>query len=277
MPDIFVIKNTADLIQTLACIAVIIGDAEIIFTRRQYSFNGIFNYAILKISIQWMMQGRIALVFNALFDYPCYIYIVMLQLIVALFIISHLFPGLSLLFVVIILLIYLLSHLRNQFGTDGSDQMQTTIFGGLTIFYISQDPLVKQFCLFFICFQALIAYMTAGYAKLSSSVWRRGTAIFVILNTQSFGNQACAQILEKHALLRIAICWSVIIFECTFPLLVFTDVRTCWLFIAAGILFHLSVALFMGLNTFFWSFIATYPAILFCSNVFQPYLPIILK
>jgi hypothetical protein len=277
MSDIFVINNTVDIIQTLACIAVAIGAAEIIYTRHQYSANGIYNYALLKTSFKWMMVGWTAPIFDLLLNYPRYIYLVAIQLAAALLIISHLFTSLSWLFVVIILLIYLLSHLRNQYGTDGSDQMQTIIFASLTIFYLSSDLLVKTCCIFFICFQALIAYMIAGYAKLGSSAWQRGTAIYDILNTQSFGNQAFAQILEKNTLLSRAICWSVITFECAFPLLVFTGVRTCLLFIVAGILFHLSIALFMGLNTFFWSFIATYPAILFFSDAFQTSLSLLLK
>jgi hypothetical protein len=59
------------------------------------------------------------------------------------------------------------------------------------------------------------------------------------------------------------------VFECALPLLVFAGVRPCLLFIAAGMLFHFSTAIFMGLNDFFWSFVATYPALLFVASTVQ--------
>jgi hypothetical protein len=43
----------------------------------------------------------------------------------------------------------------------------------------------------------------------------------------------------------------------------FLPATLLWIFLATGILFHLTIALIMGLNTFFWSYISTYPAILF--------------
>jgi hypothetical protein len=36
-------------------------------------------------------------------------------------------------------------------------------------------------------------------------------------------------------------------------------------FAVLGILFHVANAVIMGLNTFVWAFVATYPAILFCA------------
>jgi hypothetical protein len=32
-----------------------------------------------------------------------------------------------------------------------------------------------------------------------------------------------------------------------------------------GVVFHAANALVMGINSFFWSFVATYPAILYCA------------
>jgi hypothetical protein len=36
-------------------------------------------------------------------------------------------------------------------------------------------------------------------------------------------------------------------------------------FAVLGILFHVANAVIMGLNTFVWAFVETYPAILFCA------------
>ena len=39
------------------------------------------------------------------------------------------------------------------------------------------------------------------------------------------------------------------------------------LFLAWGVVFHIANAFTMGLNTFFWSFLATYPALLYLWHV----------
>jgi hypothetical protein len=253
----------------LASITVIIDAIEIIFERHQYGPNGIYNFAILRTYRKWMMTPWIANILNILFNYPHYIYLVSIQLIAGVLIVSHLFTNLSLPLVLVILLIHLLSHLRNQYGLDGSDQMQVIIFASLVAFYASPSLIVKQFSIFFICFQVLLSYFTSGFAKLVSPVWRNGTAISGILNTVSYGIKPIAKILVTNPTLSKLICWSVITFECAFPVLVFTGVKPTIIFIITGIVFHLSIAVFMRLNAFFWSFVATYPAVLFFAYNFQ--------
>jgi hypothetical protein len=189
----------------------------------------------------------------------------------------HIFTALSWLFLFLILVIRLLSALRNPYSLDGADQMQVIILASLTFFSLSSDPLVKRCCICFICFQALLCYLTAGVVKVRSSIWRSGTAISNILQISRFRNEAFAQILRKRPLLSKCLCWSVIMFDCLFPLFVFTGVRTCLFILGAGILFHLAIAFVMGLHSFFWSFIATYPAILFVANTSQLFLVTHLK
>jgi hypothetical protein len=263
------ITTIVDSIQTLACIALMINAAEIIAERQQYSSNGIYHYAVIKTSYTWMIKGWLAPVLDLLFGASCYITLVTLQFVLALLIVLHLFPSLSLPFVVVILLIQLLSHLRNHSSLDGSDQMQVILFASLVIFYLSPDPLVKQCSVLFISFQSLLSYFTAGFAKVRSAAWRNGAAIRDIMNTTSFGSKALALLLVQHSNLAKALCWAVIVFECALPLLVFGGIRSCFFFVAVGILFHLSAAIFMGLNSFFWSFVATYPALLFFASTFQ--------
>src|SRR5215471_5627551 len=122
------ITTIVDSIQTLACIAVMINAAEIIAERQQYGSNGIYHYAVIKTSYPWMIKGWLAPVLDRLFSASCYITLVALQLVFAILIISHVFPSLLLLFVIVILLIQLLSHLRNHSSLDGSDQMLVILF-----------------------------------------------------------------------------------------------------------------------------------------------------
>jgi hypothetical protein len=39
------------------------------------------------------------------------------------------------------------------------------------------------------------------------------------------------------------------------------------LLLLSGIAFHVTAAIAMGLNTFLWSFLATYPALVYCSRM----------
>jgi hypothetical protein len=209
-------------------------------------------------------------IYNILFKYPNYIFLVSLQLVVAILVISHLFTNFSLFFVMIVLLVHLLSHLRNPYGVDGSDQMQVIIFASLVVFYTApSDSMIQKFSISFLCFQSLLSYFMSGLAKIVSPVWRDGTAIVGIMNTESFGNKGLALILINNPMLSKIVCWWVIIFECIFPFLIFTGIQTAYFFILCGIIFHLSTAVFMRFNSFFWSFIATYPALLFFASEFQ--------
>lgn len=62
---------------------------------------------------------------------------------------------------------------------------------------------------------------------------------------------------------------ALIAFECSFPLVLILPDHYSLLLLALGISFHLTAAVLMGLNTFFWAFVATYPAVMFCSSVIR--------
>jgi hypothetical protein len=268
----FDIQTTVDMIQTLVCVTVVINAVEILFEWEQYKTGGMESYALLKLSRSWMVKGCWAPVLSLFLESSRYLFLVILELILSILLIIHIFAQLSWLFLFLILLVRLLSALRNSYGLDGAHQMQVIILASLTFFSLSSDPLVKFCCICFICFQALLSYLTAGVVKARSSIWRSGAAISNVLQLSRFSNEACAQCLMKWPLLSKCLCWSIIVYECLFPLFVLTGTWTCLLVLGVGILFHFAIALVMGLNSFFWSFIATYPAILFFANTFQLFL-----
>jgi hypothetical protein len=269
MPNSLDMQTTADMIQTLVCVAVVIQTMQILAERKQYATYGIYNYAILKKPYPWMTQGWQASVLNTLCESPGYLILIALQMTSAVLIISHLSPSLSGFSIFIILLVHLLSCLRHQAGSDGAQQIQTIIFASLLLFYLSADPLAKTCSLFFICFQVLLAYFTAGAIKIKSPAWRGGTALENALQSARFRNETLSRIVRTYPFLTKLVCWSVFICQCLFPLLVFAGPQTCLLVLVAGAIFHLTIALVWGLNCFFWSFVATYPAILFFSNTLQ--------
>jgi hypothetical protein len=60
--------------------------------------------------------------------------------------------------------------------------------------------------------------------------------------------------------------WSVIIVECAFPLVVIAPFPLMVVLLSLGMLFHLLCAVIMGLNSFLWAFVATYPALVFANH-----------
>ena len=72
-------------------------------------------------------------------------------------------------------------------------------------------------------------------------------------------------VVHGRAGLCAAAAWFVIAFEVTFPLALVLGPTGVAVYAAVGALFHVSNAVLMGLNTFVWAFVATYPAVLFCA------------
>jgi hypothetical protein len=151
---------------------------------------------------------------------------------------------------------------RCRFGNDGSDQMLNIVAAGLipcAAFPGGRWP--RDAGLWFIALQSCLAYATSGAAKAVSAVWRSGQALRMILNTASYGNRRLARRLQKNPPLSCALSWSVIAFECLFPLCLLAPHPVRLGFFAAGVVFHGTNASVMGLNTFLWAFVATYPVI----------------
>jgi len=173
-------------------------------------------------------------------------------------------------FLVAILIIRLLSNVRSGGASlNGSDQMQVMLLVSLIVFYASPGTPARIAAFWFIALQLILAYVTAGVVKLQSPAWRQGVAVKSVLNTAQYGNKTISSWMVKAPLLSRVLCWSVIGFECCFFLLIFAGPQACLIFIVCGTIFHFMIAVNMGLNGFFWTFIATYPAVLWVSIEFQ--------
>jgi len=114
-----------------------------------------------------------------------------------------------------------------------------------------------------------LAYFVSGYFKLVSPQWRNGQAIFDVLNTETFGRPNMAELIQDKTNLQKTVTWCTLVFELMFPLVLFTPYPVVYIFFLGGVLLHGGIALVMGLNSFFWAFIATYPALWICSLQLQ--------
>jgi hypothetical protein len=160
----------------------------------------------------------------------------------------------------------MLFYARNGLGLDGGDQMLLVVLVSAFLAHAGSGTEIATIALAYAAAQLLLAYGASGVAKASSGVWRSGRAIAGITDTIGYGHPRVAAIVKSHSKLSWCLCWTVILFECLAPFLIFGGRKGALALIAAGILFHAGIALVMGLNVFLWSFAATYPALLFIAD-----------
>jgi hypothetical protein len=108
--------------------------------------------------------------------------------------------------------------------------------------------------------QLVLSYFIAGGVKILNPDWRTGRALRDVFQ---FSTYPVAEDLRRWAdrprLLRV-MSWAVILFELAFPLtLLSRETLIAGLVVAAA--FHLANACLFGLNRFFWTWLAVYPAI----------------
>jgi hypothetical protein len=249
----------------LVMIGVAIGCLEILSQPAQLRPAGFYSWDVLRTLRGWTVRGPFAGIAGWLFDTPVVLGLFGLQLVAAILAILGVGPTAA--WIAIALVVNLLFHLRNQHGLDGSDQMQTIVLASLLVLQLSPTPTGQLAALGFIGAQSVLSYFTAGIAKAISPTWRSGAAVAAVLRTASYGGPTSARVLDRHPILSKLGCYGTLVFECAMPLLVFVSPEACLVFIAAGVLFHGSIAAMMGLNLFFWSFVSTYPALYLLSHL----------
>ncbi len=157
-----------------------------------------------------------------------------------------------------------LLYYRQDLGTDGADQMSFFVsIAVLVCFCLSSSEFINLVGIIFIAGQLCISYFASGFSKLFSSSWRQGLAAKGVLSTHTYGNKFTQDFFKRYAGASLLICWATIGWEILFPFIFFFDGGIFFLGIFVGIVFHLSVGLFMGLNAFVWAFGAAYPSVIY--------------
>jgi hypothetical protein len=249
-------------------IGVCIDCLELLAERAQLADGGIYGYSVLITGRPLMLRGPTAPIFAAMFRYPAVLGLAAAQLAAAAVLLAAATlrsPELVVpagIAALVVLMARMLLYLRNQLGLDGADQMTLVVASGVAVALLVPDSDAATIALYYVAAQLLLSYAVAGIAKAISPSWRSGRAVPGILSTVGHGSPSVGAWLRGHPQLSRLACWSVILFECSAPLLILLGVPGALAIITFGLGFHLSIALLMGLNNFLWSFAATYPALL---------------
>jgi hypothetical protein len=268
----FTVSGTAFVVGAIASIAVLIDCLEMFQRRSAYSDRGLFDYEVLRTGRRLMLIGPLSKPLLGLFRYPNVLLLGCVQILAALFLIVEAWPGTPKYLPAcavaagMILVARALLYMRNQLGHDGSDQMLLVVFMGLTVAQGAPDPTGRAIGLYYIAAQSVLSYETSGIAKLAGSKWRTGIAVPQIVNTIGYGYPPLGLWLSSHARTGRTLSWSTIAVECAGPLLLFAGIPWALAFVVMIIGLHASIALVMGLNGFFWSFVACAPALILASH-----------
>lgn len=252
-------KTTA----VLAAMRILVDTTEAFAGRNDYKATGILGWPIHRTVEQQVRLTPVSPVFDYLFACPQYLVLVGVELACALGLVAVVWRRPCPALLITLVICQLFSRLRNGVSSgEGSDQMHLLVLCGMTIFYSVSDPLARTAALWFIALQSMLAYVSAGIGKLRSTSWRNGTAIASVLTCESFTHKYSSRLVRRFPALSKVMCWSIIAFECCFPILLLAGRNSAIVVLLAGALFHLAISVFMvGFNGFLWTFLATYPCL----------------
>jgi len=150
----------------------------------------------------------------------------------------------------------------------GSDFMTLVVLTGLLIAQVvsqlESPELGWRAGFWYITIQSITSYFMSGSVKLLKREWRDGSAMTIFLNTAIHGPLSSNHWLRQPWLAAIS-SWSFILWECAAPLALL-DARLALVFCTIAAFFHFLVFWYFGLNRFFWAWIATFPAIVWCAG-----------
>lgn len=198
------------------------------------------------------------------FDYPGNWVLLIIRLILAGVI---LFMGVFNLLNPIVLLLFVIVDMlgfpRWSFLSISDIPLQRVLIIATSIHLFFNDNQISILGLFFIYINLCLAYFAAGWHKIKSPAWRNGAAIskfcfsYVNIKNQDFLNR------NKRYWKYIG--FGVILFEVGFFLSICGN-ELLHTFLLCGFIFHAFLTIRCGINFFFWTFIAAYPAVIYVNG-----------
>ena len=250
----------------IVSVGAAISTAEWIHCRHQLQDGGLYSWQVIGTRPLMLRPGMIAAGLNRLLAFRPFVGVLWLRLVVLVcFPFTVWFNHGVIIALSIICLSSFLMHLRSPFGMDGSDQMNLQVFGALLLGHLGGSLLAYEASMWFVAAQACLSYFTSGLAKALSPHWQSGNVVFGIFNTRTYGYEPIARCLLYRPGLEKVLRWGAVAMECSFGLAPFAGFPGCLVFITWGVAFHAMNAVIMGLNSFLWSFVATYPAVVYCA------------
>lgn len=153
----------------------------------------------------------------------------------------------------------------------GADKMLLLVTTCLALTSIAPGSALAEGAMGYLAVQLTLSYFISGWVKIRNVEWRSGRALAEVFAYSIYPVTANSRGWSDWPRLLRAVSLAVIIFEVLFPLALVSPLTTALaLALAAG--FHLSNALFLGLNRFIWAWISAYPALIWAQGHFLGHL-----
>ncbi len=258
MPEIeSVIESVIELTAWLAAVATAVAAIELLAVHRALGERGVFAWSVLRRELA-AAPAPIRALADAIFGTRGTVVVIALQLAAAIALpaIVHAAPA----WIALACTIAIAVRFRGTYN-GGSDAMLVVVLLGLAIAR-SGWPRAG---LAYIAAQLVLSYAIAGIAKLGDPRWRRGDAFAVLVALPAYGvPPRLARLLARPAIGRLG-AFATLAFECGFPIALLNR-TACIAVLAIGAAFHLGNAIVFGLDRFWWTWLAAYPALWFTAR-----------
>lgn len=242
-----------DWMVRLLAVSLLVQSFEMLRLKILWADGGIFSWALLRKSILFARP-----MMDVLFKENVFRALIVLNIVSAsvLLVFGTSWVIIYPLFFICVLFI----RLGGSFN-GGSDAMTALVVAASAAHIVfPESEKITKFCLWYLALQIVLSYFVAGVAKLRSSSWRRGIALKSLFSKSNYVVPEQVLKILNWPLVSIAGCWGILIFECSFPLVLFNS-QLAILYLGFAFVFHFLNFYVLGLNRFFWAWIAAYPAL----------------
>ncbi len=249
----FEINHVLNLCLLFSTISVLVVCLENLYTWQSLKKSGILD------GVGIMSQKKTDLIYS----HQVSLFILILKTCISLYLIFDImiYAHYSVIALILMSLSFFYSFKKNANGNDGSDQLNYLIFFVISLASLINTKHADLSAIFFIATQSILSYVIAGISKLCGKDWRNGSALPKIIRTRIYGAYSLYLIFNRFKRFSVYACKYTILWECLFFLVLYPPLTM--IFLLNALIFHLLNGLIMGLNHFTFSFVATYPAILF--------------
>jgi hypothetical protein len=254
----------------IAAIGVVISSLEMLAVRQHYGSGGLFSWEFHKSRLSASGRRRLSGVGGVLFEHRGILLLLVVRILAACTIPFVLTNRVHLLAAAAVVAVSsMLLTVRGTDGRNGADEMHTIIFPALSLSLLSDNALALKAGLWFLALQLNLSYLTSGIYKARERGWWDGSYLRMAFRTEAYGNEGLWKLLGERPRVGRVASVMVIVLECGFFLSLIVPLAYSWPILVAGALFHICNAVISGLNTFVWSYLALYPAVVFCNYAVQ--------
>lgn len=212
--------------------------------------------------IEWV---RLAKIVAPVCDSPFVIFFLATRVILAIATLINAFTGpISPLVVTPLFLSAFIHNFRFKNINGGSDTMAINSLFVTTLYSFAPDNHSVAFaCMLYISVLACLSYFANGYKKVKLPQWREPDILYRIFTYSPYRAPIASKLIKRFPAAGTWSCRCVLLIEVLFPLVLITGKWGALVFLSWGVLFHVMNATLMGLHRFVWTFVATYPAIIY--------------